>query len=143
MPIPRRALGVAAAITCLAIAAVLVVPFHPESFVLHSLDGLVPNSSRTGFWVVWLAVENLGNIALFAPAGLVLGLLLRPRAALVAGLLLSVCGEAAQLLIPERHASLSDIVLNAVGVLIGLGAALTIRRRSASRRLRRAGSDRP
>jgi len=72
----------------------------------------------------WLA-DGILNLCLFVPFGLALGWNARsPAKAVLCGLLLSTTVELAQMWIPGRDPSLSDIIANtagtAVGALIGL-----------------------
>lgn len=105
-------------------------PFNDE---LHWLERWIPGSFAT--------LEFSANTALFIPVGLLLGLLL-PRtlwwAVGLAGLGASFGIEFGQaLLLPARVASLSDIIANTAGAVLGLViVALSpgLRRRSPAAR---------
>jgi hypothetical protein len=76
----------------------------------------------------WLA-DGILNLCLFVPFGLALGWKARsPAKAVVCGLLLSTFVELAQMWIPGRDPSLSDIIANTIGTTVG---ALTGLRPSA------------
>lgn len=67
----------------------------------------------------WLA-DGILNICLFVPFGLAVGWNSRsPLKAILAGLLLSTGVELAQTIVPGRDPSLSDIVFNAIGAVLG------------------------
>lgn len=85
-----------------------------------------------GFGSGW--VEFVANIALFAPLGLLLTLLLRSHW-LGAGLAVavSVAAEVAQVVIPARQPSLRDILANAAGAAAGAAIAWLIIRRDRIR----------
>jgi VanZ family protein len=51
---------------------------------------------------------------------------------LLVALILSACIEAAQLWIPERSADVDDVMLNAVGALLGYWLLLLIRPRPSA-----------
>ncbi|WP_292883860.1 MULTISPECIES: VanZ family protein [unclassified Microbacterium] len=89
------------------------------------------------FDAVYAVLEFSANIVLFAPLGVLLALAW-PRAS--AGALIAVGGassvaiELAQLAIPGRFSTLSDVIANTLGTAIGV---LVIR--TLGRRRRRAG----
>jgi glycopeptide antibiotics resistance protein len=87
----------------------------------------------------WLASrdlwERLLNVALFVPIG-VLGALLRPGWSLVRWALVGAAGslaiESAQwVLVPGRDASVSDLVTNTVGAVLGAALVRSVARRRA------------
>lgn len=59
------------------------------------------------------------NVVLFTPVGIALAILIRPARAIVAGVLLSVAIEIAQLWVPGRHSSVGDLVFNTTGTIVG------------------------
>ncbi|WP_432393345.1 VanZ family protein [Pseudarthrobacter sp. L19] len=78
-------------------------------------------------WVNYSFVEMAANVVLFIPAGL-LGQLTLPRLPwwriTAAGMLISGCIEAGQyLFLPHRFASLTDVLTNTAGALLGAVAA--------------------
>ena len=84
-------------------------------------------------------IEFTANVALFVPPALLLVLVMGVRRwwlAPLAGMLCSILIELAQhLLLPARFATLSDVIANTLGALIGtgLGALLIARRRADAR----------
>jgi len=83
------------------------------------------------------ALEAVSNVLMFVPAGLLIVVLVgRARwwIAPVAGLGLSAAAEAAQYaLLPERTATVADVIANTAGALIGAGLALAVGRRRIPR----------
>ncbi len=84
----------------------------------------LPFSSELGVGDRWLA-DGILNLFFFVPLGLALGWNSRsPAKAVLCGLVLSTAVELAQIWIPGRDSSLSDIIFNtagtALGALIGL-----------------------
>ena len=118
-----------------AAAAVLVALLWP-----HHVDGGItgwppgPGSARRrAGGVVWWALEDLGNIALFAPLGFALAWWSRrPLFSLLAGATVSLVCEAAQHWIPARHASLQDVLWNVLGTLAGMAIAFALGRSRAA-----------
>lgn len=101
---------------------------EPFTRQLGRLDDRFPGSVE--------ALEFIANIVLFIPAGLLLAVLLGPGRrwlAMLAGVALSTAIEFAQgILLPARVATLSDIVANSTGALVGvlIAAGYGGRRRS-------------
>jgi glycopeptide antibiotics resistance protein len=90
-------------------------------------------------WIQYADVEFAANVAMFAPIGLLLLLLLgRSRwwAAALAGPLLSLAIETAQLFIPGRVSDVRDLVSNSLGAVLGVVAGLVITWPAAVRRRR-------
>ncbi|HLG05720.1 MAG TPA: VanZ family protein [Gemmatimonadales bacterium] len=105
---PRRRAGVA--ITAGAILAILLATMAP--------GGDLPEPGPAPRWAI---TDILLNVVLFIPLGIGLGLLgVRGAAAGMAGAIVSVAIEAAQLYwIPNRDASIHDVVSNALGAALG------------------------
>ncbi|GAA2749726.1 VanZ family protein [Amnibacterium kyonggiense] len=104
----------------LLVVAVLVVPFHPEAMVLRTVVAIAPKNAF-GERLAWLVVETGGNLLMFAAVGAAAQLLLRRRAvAFAAAALLSASAELIQLVIPNRVASFTDFVTNALGAGVGV-----------------------
>jgi len=83
--------------------------------------------------------DFIRNILLFVPFGLSLGLLgSRPRRIFLTGFVLSTAIEVAQLLIPGRDSSWSDVVSNSLGAVIGGLLAQTTLRIAAGGHVRHA-----
>ena len=74
--------------------------------------------------------HNVEHLSIFLPTGLAFGLGYTTRHLLqVIGLVaFSAAVELAQLGIPGRHARLSDFLVNALGVCVGVGLAVAITR---------------
>jgi len=92
-------------------------------------------------WIRYSTLEFTANVAMFAPIGLFLLLLLgRSRwwMALLAGPLLSLAIETAQLFIPGRVSDVRDLVSNSLGAVLGVVAGLVITWPAAIRRRRAA-----
>jgi glycopeptide antibiotics resistance protein len=112
----------------------------------HPLAGQVVNDNSTPFVTIRIYLANLdsafwlsqwiGNLLLLLPVGL-LGPIALPwlnrwwRVLLVA-LVLSGCIETAQLWIPDRSADVDDVMLNALGALLGYWLLLLIRMRPST-----------
>ncbi|TXK17433.1 VanZ family protein [Homoserinibacter sp. GY 40078] len=90
------------------------------------------------FATVYAILEFAANIAMFVPFGILAmtAYSMRVWSATLAGLATSALIEAVQLALPERFATLQDVVANTSGALIG---ALVV----ATWRSRRARSQRP
>ncbi|MFD1720179.1 VanZ family protein [Amnibacterium endophyticum] len=116
-----------------AVLVLLLVPRHVDLHISWlSSSGLVGHAADGGTPLWWL-LEDLSNIAMFVPVGWVAARLLRPGVALGAGVALSAACELAQLWIPNRHGSLRDVAMNAIGVAIGVAIVALLRRRQARR----------
>lgn len=94
--------------------AILVITLKPAG------DGpLLQFSFELGVGRRWLA-DGILNLCLFVPFGLALGWNARsPAKAVFCGLLLSTTVELAQMWIPGRDPSLSDIIANTIGTSVG------------------------
>jgi VanZ family protein len=132
---PRRRILVLAIVGVVLLAGVLLVGFLPTR-----VDGGVENQVR-GFvdwmrglgapeWVDYDLMDFLANIAFFVPVGLIASLLLPRRVLWLAvpiGALLSGALELGQaLFLPQRYASLTDVLANTIGATVGalIGAAI-------------------
>jgi glycopeptide antibiotics resistance protein len=115
----------------------------------HPLPGQVVTDNAVPLTTIRIYLDNLdsafwvsqagGNLLLMLPIGLfgplVLPWLDRWRRVLLIALLLSGSIELAQLLVPDRSADVDDVLLNALGALLGFGLMrlLGLRPRSARR----------
>lgn len=130
----RRTAGliVVAAIYVIGVGVVVLWP-TPVTAHFEALLG------RMHGWLPWSdkALEFGANVLMFVPAGLLAGLLLPPRRrwlAVVGGVLVSVLIEFVQgELLPERFASVRDVVANSGGVLVGVVVAIVLRHRRRRR----------
>ncbi|MBC7725580.1 MAG: VanZ family protein [Burkholderiaceae bacterium] len=93
-------------------------------------------------WFDYSTLEASANVAMFVPLALLLTLLLPTRAwwvVLLACPFLSVTIELTQLaVLPARFATISDVIANSTGAVIGVAAALVLRgalRLNARRRI--------
>ncbi len=79
--------------------------------------------------ILWNVV---GNVAMFLPSGLILPVVYKKRNSfgkvLVAGALLSLCIEILQLPFASRASDIDDLILNTLGVAVGYGIYVWIRR---------------
>lgn len=116
------------------VLVVLLAPQHTDLPIAWLSASHLLGNAAAGGTPLWWALEDLGNIALFVPLGLVLALRLRAVPAWAAATAGSIACEVAQLWIPTRHASVLDVAMNSIGA--GLGVALIgIRRAAAERRI--------
>ena len=112
-------------------------PFHPDHGhilpLLVDLKGLQPPRVNlrplvhlSDYAVKKEAlINNLGNIALFLPSGLILPLVYRRLdrwwKVILAGAALSLSVELLQLLLPQNVSDVDDVLLNTLGTAIGCG----------------------
>lgn len=89
------------------------------------------------FEPAYVALEFLANIALFVPFGILVRLVWKRArwwAILALGLLTTITIELAQLALPTRYSTLSDVIANTLGTGVGLMllwfVLLRVRRRS-------------
>lgn len=96
--------------------AVLIVTLSPVE--------IPPNAERLGFWCLACGDRGVADAVLnwvaFLPGGILLGRLLGGRRAVWVAVLGSVGLEMLQVTIPGRYPSLSDIVFNGSGALVGV-----------------------
>ena len=130
----RIRIGLAIAALCVAgVLAVTIFPTPVDEPVSGPLKRLLAGLHQHGLPSVvgYAAVEFSANVMMFVPVGFALALLPPRRlwwVGVIAGSLLSALIEAAQwLMLPERTPSVSDILANSVGALLGAGIALLVR----------------
>ena len=121
-----------AAITVLVL---LLWPHHVDGAITWLASDPALGTAGGAGGVVWWALEDLGNIALFAPLGFALAWWSRrPVFAILAGATVSLLCEAVQHWVPTRHASLQDVAWNVLGTLAGIAIAFAVgRARSTGR----------
>lgn len=73
--------------------------------------------------------DALLNVVLFVPLGLALGGRRDVVRAIAAGLAVSACIETVQMFLPGRHATISDVLWNALGAAVGVHVFRAVRRR--------------
>lgn len=118
-----------------AFAALLLTPVRPDTVLAVlarrvPLPGPLASVSRGDLW--W-ALEDIANVLLFVPLGFALTRVLgRGLYGATAGLLVSAAIETAQLVVPDRHSSLLDVICNSVGAVIGALLATAVWRQSES-----------
>ena len=119
----------------------LVAAFAFTLRAAHPLDGQVVTDNPMPFATIRIYLDNLdsafwlsqavGNLLLLMPVGLfgpiALPWLNRWWRVLVLALVLSACIETAQLWIPDRSADVDDVLINALGALLGYWLLLLIR----------------
>lgn len=138
----RRVRQTLAALVIVALPLLLVLPFHPESSLYGDFVQSAPWWLRPWTWIVF---EWGGNVVAFAAFTIaVAAFVRRTPVVLLIGCATSAALELAQLVVPDRVASLGDFVLNSFGAVIGTLVVLLVRqigRRSTPRphaRLRRS-----
>ena len=139
----KRELQLLLAYICLVVIARFVY------FPLHHVDGKI-GSLMIGFTAKQTDMINLipfyflfdrydgwqiniiGNIAMFIPVGIVWPICFRKldsiKKTVFAGMVFILFIELTQLLCPERHTDIDDLILNASGVLIGACIIFAIRK---------------
>jgi glycopeptide antibiotics resistance protein len=127
--LPAR-LDVALFSSVAAIIAITLVPIHGGidlqlTPLAEIIAAFTPPLDRSDL------LEVAGNVFLFAPFGAVLFLRGLPRKeAVFAGVVFSIGIEVAQLLVPGRTTSVDDVLLNALGAVLGYSlATLSFRHR--------------
>jgi glycopeptide antibiotics resistance protein len=115
------------------------VPSNGRSSVVSVLVRLFDRFEATR-WLDFGTVEFLLNVAMFAPLGLFLVLLLGRRAwwwAILFGVALTFAIEFVQQALPNRVSDPRDLVANSIGTVLGVLAALVVTA-PAARRARHA-----
>lgn len=144
----RATRRVAAGSLVLIVLVVAVIVFWPgppdpggqgalESYLRYPEDHGLPR------WITFNLVQNLANVVMFLPLGLLGSLALRRRNYLVVLYAAAASGliELTQLLLlPHRVASLEDVLANTAGAFVGLLLSIpALCRRSRRRKLYRLG----
>ncbi|MDH6235826.1 VanZ family protein [Cryobacterium sp. CG_9.6] len=117
-------------LTALALIAFWPTPVDQgaHTYLMSLLGWLQRHGAPT--WLGYGFVEFAANIALFVPVGLLGVILLRARRwwlAIFAGFFASCCIELGQLMfLPERFATVRDVVANTGGTIIGTMLALIV-----------------
>ncbi len=138
---PERATGIARTAASAYVVVVLLITWLPGdqagqvtgivALVAEWVDPLVP------FAIGYVVLEFLANIALFVPLGVLVALGWRRLpwwGVTVLGFTLSAVIEIVQLWLPTRFPTLSDVVANTLGALIGALLAKAFPRVFAARR---------
>jgi VanZ family protein len=144
MPLRRIAVLVAGVVVLAGVLVVALLPSRVDGGVERPIRAFIDQLQAGGApaWVNYDLVDFVANIGFFVPIGLIAALLLPRRVwwlAIPIGLGLSTALELGQaLFLPERYASVTDVLANTLGAVLGalIGMALrtTTERRAASRR---------
>lgn len=129
----RRALAAVAVLYLAGVALVVLWPSpvdRPEAGTIRAVFVWL-HAHGLPRWLGYAQLEWSSNVAFFIPFGLFAVLLgARPWAALLAGVAASAAAETAQaLFLPERTASLMDILANGLGTFVGALIAVLVQRR--------------
>lgn len=134
LPPPRRftrAWALALGIPFLAgLAALTLTPSRIEQVMPNLLDLILGAAHRLGWESLdFTRLEILANVLVFVPVGILAFVLLPRRVwllALLVGPLLSVAIETAQrVALPHRAATVTDVVANSAGALLGVALAVS------------------
>ena len=134
-------------IWCLAlyVIAVAVVVLTPVSYagIVHRIAAFIRADLGLDFFGSgW--IEFAANIAMFLPLGFLLTLLFRhPWYGTILAVVLSAGVEIAQIVIPDRQASVRDVISNTIGAAVGAFLAWLFVLRPAHRRAREAVASEP
>lgn len=115
------------------VLAVTMVPTPVDKGLNSSIDKVLGKLHQHGLpvWFQYEQLEFTANIAFFVPLGFFLALLVPLRVwwlAILVGPVFSLGIEFTQrLFLPERFASVGDIVANSIGSLIGTVLAFALR----------------
>lgn len=141
----RRVAGTLLTLFVVVVTLIVFWPGPPAPTGQSTLKNYLSQGRRHGLpsWITFAFIENLSNVLMFVPLGLLASLALRrrnylvvPAAAVASGLI-----ELVQLLLlPGRVASIQDVRANTIGALVGLLLSLpALRRRRRRRRQFRSG----
>ncbi|HWU60067.1 MAG TPA: VanZ family protein [Microbacteriaceae bacterium] len=136
MSVESRARGMILGILTAFVAVILAITFWPtpvdrpfDAQLMRILGTL--HHAGVATWVDYSFVERLSNAIMFVPLGVLIALYFRRQLwwlSVALPFVLSVCIELGQgLFLPERTASVSDVIANTFGALIGGGAVAIIR----------------
>ncbi|MFE6735667.1 VanZ family protein [Microbacterium sp. NPDC057650] len=104
------------------VALIVLLPVSYSDIIAAIWNWIRADLGMTSFGAGW--VEFTANVLMFLPLGFLLTLLFRhPWYGTLLALVLSAGVEIAQIVIPDRVASLRDIVANTLGAAIGAFAA--------------------
>lgn len=111
------------------ICTVLLWPTRVDADVSPHLERVIRALQNRGFGLVTYArIEFVANVVMFVPLGFLLAFASRnPAFSLMFGVALSACGELAQSrFLPDRVASLRDVLANSTGTALGVSLALLL-----------------
>ena len=135
----RRIVFSLAVLYALALALIALWPTPVDRPVDGLIVDVVRHVHELGMpgWVGYDLIEFLANVALFAPFGFFVSALLdtHPAVSALVGFATSASIEVLQLVVrPERFATISDVVANTLGAVIGVAFAHAVTPRSTSAR---------
>jgi glycopeptide antibiotics resistance protein len=138
-PSARRGVAVALVVYLALVARLTLWPAPAPSSTFDLVRELLAWLSRIGVPLTYAGLEAGANVLMFVPFGVLVGLLVRRSALVVAlGLCLSAAIELTQLLfLPTRVATVQDVALNTVGAALGVLGLKAVR---SVRSRRRGGS---
>jgi VanZ family protein len=136
-PVTPRVRRVAAALLAPHLAAVALVTLSPapaSDETLGTVRTVVAWLARHGLPVTYLGVEAVANVVMFVPFGVLVGLLVRRRWAVVLlAAATSTLIETVQLALPTRVSTVQDVVMNTLGAGVGVAALAVVARTRARR----------
>jgi glycopeptide antibiotics resistance protein len=125
------------------VVSLALIAFWPtpvDRSLQGSLSAVIAWLHRIGAppWLNYAVVEFSSNVVLFIPIGLLVGAFAGRRRwwlGIVVGFFTSCCIELGQLLfLPERYATINDVIANTLGAVIGaLVALMALRAKSRPR----------
>ena len=134
----RRAVVAMLVVYLLAVARITLWPKPAPDETFDIVRAVLDWLRALGLPATYLGLEFTANIAMFAPFGILVGILVPRRRAwtvVVLGAATSVAIELAQLtFLPDRVADPRDLVANTLGTLCGLGLLLLVRARTVDAR---------
>jgi hypothetical protein len=142
VPDPNRTARLASTVlfglVLLLVGWIVLQPGPPDANGQHGLNVFLYHQHRLGlpYWIDFALIEQLSNMLMFLPLGLLGALSLRRSNWLVVPAFAALSGliELVQLLfLPDRVASVSDVLTNSAGALIGYLLALPLLRRRMRR----------
>ena len=129
----RRRLAVRVLFGCyLVVLAYLVFTPQPDDGSFGWMRRIIDWVAARGIPLTFPVAEAVGNVLLFIPFGLLVGLLAGLRRwwlVWLAGSVTSAAIETIQLVIPGRWTTLQDWILNTAGTGLGLAVLVLVRRR--------------
>lgn len=149
----RRLAGVLLCVILVVIAVIVFWPGPPDPNGQTALRAYLDAGHHRGlpWWIDYDLVQNLSNVVMFVPIGLLGALALYRRNYLIvvyAGLASGLIELIQLVLLPDRVASWQDITANTAGAFVGLLCAIPALRRRRKRRRqylrgRRSAADSP
>ncbi|WP_165310836.1 VanZ family protein [Microbacterium protaetiae] len=129
----------ALAVYIVVVALIVLTPVSYSDIVVAVWSWIRNDLGIDSFGAGW--VEAAGNVVMFVPLGFLLTLVFRhPWYGTILALVLSAGVEIAQIVIPDRVASVRDVVSNTLGAAIGAFLAWLIVLRREHRKSRAAAS---